>query len=269
MIKNFLTFDLENWYDSDFIRKEDKHGRDFVLEGLNKIIKLLRKYNVRATFFVTGDVLEKYPKEIKRLSLAGHEIASHSYEHIMLNKMSDSDIRNNIIKSKKIIKKVTGKYPKGFRAPSWSINKRLFWVYDFLAKEGFRYSASLFPVYMGAYGSFGFPTHIFKPSGKNNIIELPVMPWEIFGIRLPFSGGIYLRIWHKSIISFFIKNLNKKNKRVVVYMHPWELCENIPRVKMPVIGRVISYWGLKNAASKLEFMLKNFEFDSIENILKF
>lgn len=266
MIKNYITFDLENWYDSDFVRKEDKIGKDFVLKGLGSVLKLLDKHKIKATFFVTGDVLEKYPKEIKKLHLMGHEIASHSYEHIMLNKLTDDEIKSNIINSKKLIKKITGKNPLGFRAPSWSIDKNRFWIYKFLEKEGFSYSSSLFPINVGAYGSFKFPIEEFKPT-KKKIIEIPVRPWNFLGVRVPFSGGIYFRIWPKWISSYFIKRLNKKNKRIVLYVHPWELCPNIPRVKMNFIGWMISYYGINRTESKLDYILNKHKFDSFENCL--
>ena len=267
MVKNFLTFDLENWYDSDFVKKEDKKGKDFVLEGLKKVVKLLDKYNTKATFFVTGDVLKKYPKDVKSLYESGHEIASHSYYHIMLNKLSEKKIKQNIIRSKELIRRVTGKNPRGFRAPSWSINKKLFWVYDFLEKEGFSYSSSLFPVNVGAYGSFEFPTSAFNPNKNGKIMELPVRPFTILGVRLPFSGGTYFRIWPLWIIKFLTHNLNKKNMRVVFYIHPWELCPTLPRIKMSFLGRIISYYGIKNTEKKLDYILSEFKFDSIEKAI--
>lgn len=267
MVKNFLTFDLENWYDSDFVSQKDKKGKDFVIEGLDRVLSLLEKYDVKATFFVTGDVVNKYSERIKDLHLRGHEIASHSYDHIMLNKLNKDEIKENIFKSKKAIKKAIGEYPKGFRAPSWSISEESFWIYEFLEKEGFQYSSSLFPINVGSYGSFKFPINPFRPS-NGKVTEIPVKPITILGIRIPFSGGVYFRLWPLIFSKIFMKSLNNKNERFLIYMHPWEFCHNLPRLKMPVIGKIISYYGIKKTQKKLEFLLKNFKFDSIEMILK-
>src|SRR3989344_4855384 len=183
-IKNFLTFDLEYWYDSEFVF--EKGGQDFILEGLEKVTKILNEYDTKATFFVTGEVLEKYPEQIKKLSEEGHEISSHSYEHKMLTKMSREEIIKNILKSKKLIKKIIGKNPYGFRAPSWSVSKKKFWVYDFLKKNGFEYSSSLFPINMGLYGDGSFPIGLFNPLKKEKFYEVPIRPFSIFGLKIPF-----------------------------------------------------------------------------------
>ncbi len=268
-MENFISFDLENWYDSEFVDPEErKNKKDFVIEGLNKIVSLLKKHKTKTTFFVTGKILEKYPEAIKRLHEEGHEIASHNYEHIMLNKLNKKDFENGMNISRELIKKITGEYPKGFRAPSWSISKREFWVYDILKKLGFKYSSSLFPLNMGLYGSSKFPTSPFNPISENNIIEVPIRPFEIIKIRIPFSGGIYFRLLPRRIIKFFIKKINKKNKRVVLYLHPWEFCPDIPKARTNLIGRIQIYWGLKKNIDKLDYIFSNFQFCPLGRILE-
>jgi len=267
MMKNFITFDLENWYDSEFVKYHWNEG-DLILEGLSKVTKLLNKYKIKATFFVTGKILEKYSHQIKRLFEQGHEISSHSYEHKMLNKMPRKEIENSLSKSKMLIRKITGKNPLGFRAPCCSISKKQFWVYKTLKNLGFSYSSSLFPVNMGLYGDSSFPLDPFCPLKDERFLEIPIRPLKIFNVRIPFSGGIYFRILPRQILSSIFKRVNRQKKRVVLYLHPWEFCLNIPRVKTSVIGKVQIYWGIKWNFSKLEYMLKRFSFDSIENILK-
>lgn len=265
-MENFLSFDLENWYDSEFVSGE--YSKDFVLDGLNKVLGLLEKYDVKATFFVTGDVLEKYPKEVKELYKMGHEIASHSYEHKMLSKMDEEDIKSNLIRSKELIKKITGKTPLGFRAPCYSISKDEFWVYDFLEKENFVYSSSLFPINMGLYGGWDFPTDIFFPTSTRKFVEIPIRPFELGKMRIPFSGGVYFRIWPRNILKFYIRKINERGKSVMLYLHPWEFLEDIPKVQVSAVGKITTYWGLKWNESKLDYILRNFKFNSIENILK-
>ena len=263
-MKNFISFDLECWYDSEFIDGENK--KDFVLEGLNNVLSILNKHKVKATFFVTGKILEKYPKTIKKLYKDGHEIASHGYEHIMVNKMKKEEFETAVKKSKKLIRKITGENPKGFRAPCWSISKKEFWAYNLLEKLGFKYSSSLFPINMGLYGSSNFPIHPFKP--YKNLVEFPIRPLEVRRIRIPFAGGIYFRLLPRWMIKLFMKRLNKKNERIILYLHPWEFCENLPRVKTSLIGKIITYWGLKKNKSKLDYILSNFKFTPIKEDLK-
>jgi len=263
-IVNYLSFDLEYWYDSEFVF--EKSDNDLVLEGLRKVVKILDKNNVKATFFITGDVIKKYPKEIKELSNMGHEISSHGYTHKMINKMSKREVIKNLKKSREIIKRVTGKDPPGFRAPSASITKNEFWIYNELEKNGFRYSSSLFPVNMGLYGSSEYPTDKFIPT-DSKIIEVPNKPFEILGERFPFSGGIYFRILPRQIIKFIMNKMNERGEKVNLYLHPWEFCTNIPKVKTNIFGKVTTYWGLKWNESKLDYILKNFKFSTFEDIL--
>lgn len=264
MVKNFISFDLEFWYDSEFIKNKEecKKKGDLILEGIGRIKKILDKYNTKATFFVTGQVMKKYPNEIKKLSKEGHEIASHGYSHTLLKKLGGKNFKNEMRLSKELIKKITGKNPEGFRAPSWSISENEFWVYKILNKLGFGYSSSLFPINMGLYGNSKFSVSPFKI--KNNIIEVPVRPFEIWKIRIPFSGGVYFRILPKRLINFFIRKINKKNKKVVLYLHPWEFCPKIPKVKTSLIGRITTYYGVKNNEEKLDYILSKFDFAPFE-----
>lgn len=265
-VQNLLTFDLENWYDSEFIK--NKGGDDFVLKGLKEVTTLLDKYQTKATFFVTGDVLQKYPRAVKQLHRQGHEIASHSYDHIMLNHLSDNEIKKNILLSKKTIRSVIGKAPLGFRAPSWSLKPYQRWIYEFLFKEGFVYSSSAFPIYMGAYGSWKFPTDPHIPLKNCSFLEIPPRPFVFGPVRIPFCGGVYFRLLPLFLIRYFIRELNRQGKKAIIYLHPWEFCTDLPRVKTSLIGKIVSYWGTAHVASKLEALLQVFTFTSIEKELQ-
>ena len=267
-MKNFISFDLEFWYDSEFIEKiPDNNTEDFVLQGLEKALGLLNKHETKATFFVTGEVAEKYPEAIKRLHKAGHEIASHGYNHTMLNKFSKENFEKSIKMSKKIIEKITGKNPIGFRAPSWSISEKEFWVYEILEKLGFKYSSSLFPINTGLYGNSKFPIEPFNPLPKKKIIEIPIKPFKIFSMRIPFSGGVYFRLFPKSITKMFIKKMNKRGENALIYIHPWELCPEIPRVDTTFSGKIVTYYGLNKNEDKLDYILSNFKFYPLRDLI--
>ena len=265
-MKNIITFDLENWHDSEFIKI--KNGADFVLEGLNRVLILLKKHETKATFFVTGDILKKYPNEIKRLFKSGHEIESHGYRHKMLNQMKKEDVKKDIIRSRDLIKSLTGRYPRGFRAPSWSITEKDFWIYEFLDKCGFKYSSSLFPINMGLYGSSKFPITPFEPLKGKKFLEWPIRPYEVFGLRIPFAGGFYFRLLNGTLINYFIKKINSKNLPVIIYLHPWEFCFDLPRTKMSILGKIITYYGLKKNILKLDKVLSNFKFFPLGEIIE-
>jgi polysaccharide deacetylase family sporulation protein PdaB len=89
----------------------------------NKILDILKKYNVKATFFVIGKNIELDSASVKRASDEGHEIGNHTYDHSDISKLSDKQIKEQILKCEELIVSVTGKKPSIFRPPYGSYNK--------------------------------------------------------------------------------------------------------------------------------------------------
>lgn len=86
-------------------------------EDTQQIIDILGKYNVKATFFVVGEWVDKYPESVKALAEAGHEIMSHSNDHAHFNALSTDEIIADINTSNDKIEAVTGVRPTLFRPP--------------------------------------------------------------------------------------------------------------------------------------------------------
>ena len=86
-------------------------------EDTQQLIDILGKYNVKATFFVVGDWVEKYPESVKALSDAGHEIMNHSDDHAHFNQLSHDEIVANITACNEKIAEITGVTPTLFRPP--------------------------------------------------------------------------------------------------------------------------------------------------------
>lgn len=82
-----------------------------------QILDILKKYGVKATFFVIGVNAEKYPQKVKRISDEGHEIGNHTYSHLNLKELDEKEIRQELIKGERIIEKITAKKPKLLRPP--------------------------------------------------------------------------------------------------------------------------------------------------------
>ena len=239
-----LTFDLEFWYNSEFLKKYLPKNLnvlpDYVKESTERILDILDKYNQKATFFVLGQLAEKYPSIIKKVFNCGHEIAFHGYSHKVLKDITKKEFEKELIWGKKIIKDITGKNPKGFRAPAFSLNNNTKWALEILKKYDFQYDSSIHP--------FSFK----KINGP--ILEIP-----------PSLGGIYFRGLPLNIYIFLIKHLPKKP---VLYFHPYELFDFMPKIQScPWLKRKIKYVGTKNAFKKFEKLVQYFQFSSIENIL--
>lgn len=246
MKKLVLTFDLEFCYNGEFVKRylpKDKSSlEDFVEKPTKVVLELLKRYNQRATFFVLGQLAEKYPELIKKISDSGHEVSSHGYSHKALDELSKDEFEKEIQLSKNIIKNIINKEPKGFRAPNFSLNKKTGWALEILGKNGFQYDSSIHP------------------------LKLSNIPGEILEIP-PSLGGIYFRIFPLKLYLFLIKHISK-TEVPVLYFHPYELFAEAPQINsLPWLKRKIKYYGMKNAFKKFEKLMEKFDFISIKQYL--
>lgn len=91
-------------------------------EDTKTLIDILAKYNVKATFFVVGEWVDKYPDEVKALSDAGHEIQNHSNTHPYMTSLSREKMMEEINSCNQKIEKITGKKPTLIRVPYGDYN---------------------------------------------------------------------------------------------------------------------------------------------------
>ena len=105
MLKNIFSIDLEEWYAfkgfKEFVYPKNKIPQ--LRYSIKPLLELLDKYDINATFFVLGDVAEKYPDLIETIYLKGHEIASHGYSHISLSNMDKDKFKEEFLKLSKSI----------------------------------------------------------------------------------------------------------------------------------------------------------------------
>lgn len=244
--KLILTFDLEFWFNSQFLKgyvtQKDLNRDDFILESTESILDLLQENGHSATFFILGQVAEKYPALIKKITEAGHEIASHGYSHQPLNELSQARIKNEIELSSQILKKNIGFGPRGFRAPNFSLDENNLWVLKFLKELGFQYDSSLHP---------------FKKPWPAD--ELPEIPSTL--------GGIYFRFLPLRVFLTWMQ-LIAKTKTPMLYLHPYELFSSCPRIEdASWLKKKIKYWGVNSAWQKFKKLANNSKMLSIEKYL--
>ncbi|MFH0780003.1 MAG: polysaccharide deacetylase family protein [Parcubacteria group bacterium] len=223
-----LTFDLEFWYDSEFLKDyvpPDAETRpDYVLESTELLLDLLKKQNVKATFFVLGKLAEKYPGLIKKIFDEGHEIASHGYSHKTLPDLKEGDFEREIALTNEILKQITGKNPTLFRAPAFSLK------HDDLQS-----------------------LNILKKYNLENISKHPAL-----------AGGIYFRIMTLRLFSCYLKAASGR-KIPILYFHPHEFFKESPKINDgPLFKRKIKYIGTNNAWEKFKKMMILFQFVSIK-----
>ena len=275
---NALSIDLEEWYQAELIKKYVKNlpKNSLVRDSTGILLKLLDRYNTKATFFVVGEVAVQNPELIRTIYSNGHEIASHGFSHKTLSEIGPDGLKNELKEFNKVITDILGNIEiKGFRAPTISLNQTTSWAIDILREFKIKYDSSIFPIKLGLYGVSGVPLNIYGlnsndiklPDAKSDIKEFPPTVFEVLGIRLPVSGGFYLRAVPIYLQKQFLKLINR-DRPFIIYLHPWECDVSTPRVKMNALSNFITYYNIKSTLTKLEELLKNFRFDRIDNILE-
>ena len=127
---NALTIDLEDYFhvaafEHIIGRHKWENMESRIERNVEKILSILDEYKVKATFFTLGWVAEHHPTLIRTVFNEEHEIASHGYNHTMINHQTKESFREDIIKSKIILEDITGNKISGYRAPTFSINVSL------------------------------------------------------------------------------------------------------------------------------------------------
>ena len=219
-ITNALTVDLEDWPRSALGPHAPITAR--VVRNTERILELLRRYRVKATFFALGKVCEKYPALIEMVAAEGHEVASHGYGHEYVNTLTPGQFRTDVERSLEIIERQTGRLPVGYRAPNFSLSRYTAWAGPILEELGLRYSSSIFPIAGRRYGIPDAPR--FPYCWPNcDLIEFPLSTIRRCGHNLPICGGGYLRLLPGSVVRGAVRVINAAGKPAVIYLHPYEL----------------------------------------------
>jgi len=272
-LKNILSIDLEEWYHPEYVKDkvfEEKEER--LKESLNITLSLLRARNVKATFFVVGELAEKYPEAIKCISEEGHEIGFHGYSHQTLWNLTLKDLKQEIKKFNSFINDKS----IGFRAPSFSLDNRTKWALQVLEDAGYKYDSSIFPTKTPLYGVKGALMKPYKPSHVNvaledetrKIWEFPLLVYPLLGLRLPMAGGFYLRLLPNNILFKAIEKQNRKRFPAVIYLHTWELDLRTPKLKLGLYKSFVTYHNMEKTGARLKHLLSRFEFTSVRNYME-
>jgi polysaccharide deacetylase family protein (PEP-CTERM system associated) len=273
-VTNALSFDIEDWFHIIEVPAVAEAGTWEKLPSLVEpitewIIEVLDAAGVRATFFVLGWVASRHPRIVRLISGAGHELGSHSYWHRRVDKLSVDEFREDLRQSVSLLEDLAGKKILGFRAPSFSISPGSEWAFDVMHETGLLYDASLFPARRG-HGGYPCPAkpHNFTgtPSGRS-ILELPMSVLHVGPLRLPFSGGGYLRLLPQAAIRVGFAHFHRRGLPVVVYLHPRDFAPNCPRVPMSLSRRFKCYVGLRTTRAKLHMLLDSYRFDTCASVL--
>ena len=270
---NALSIDVEDYFHvaalAPSVARDSWHSRDYRVEAnVDRLLSLFAKRHARATFFVLGWVAEKSPDMVKRIAAAGHEVASHGYSHDLIYRQTPEVFREETLRSKRHLEDLLGLPVRGYRAASFSIMQRSLWALDTLIDLGFEYDSSVFPIRHDRYGMPDVnpaPALLAGPSGRS-IVEFPMSVAQWGPVKLPVSGGGYFRIFPYALTKLGLKRINQQ-RPFVFYLHPWEVDPGQPRIEASRLSRFRHYTNLDVCAARLDQLLRDFKFDSMEAVL--
>ena len=281
-----VTVDLEDWYHipsvcgspfsvyggvDDFFSKWC-HRYDYLSEPAVRVLDLLDEFGVTATFFIVADLLNHYPGLVEAVAKRGHEIACHGLDHSCkihpgtrepLFSRREFEERTNL--AKVMLEAVCGEEVVGYRAPNVLVAG---WILDSLEKMGFKYDSSVCVNSLynktdsDLKGIFSYPYHPMKgalePGEGRPILEFPWAYLDVFGMKIPSSGGPMLRFLGSSIIA---KGLEQSMARghTVFYFHPLDISQE----RFPKVGRGRPlYWAVKGKVveKRIRSILKKFQY---------
>ena len=224
-MKVCLSFDFE---ECDLPRENGvdfpiEEGMKVSVEGARKVLDVLERHGVRATFFCTLNFAERAPEVMKRIVAGGHEVAAHGVDHFR-------QVPEDPFLSKEGLERLYGVKVVGYRQP------RMFPVDDAaLAKAGFLYNSSLNPAFVpGRYMHLLTPRTVFA---KNGLVQVPasVTPW----IRFPLFW-LALHLLPEGLYQALVRRTLRHDGYFVTYFHPWEfssLSDRAEELKVPRLVR--------------------------------
>jgi polysaccharide deacetylase family protein (PEP-CTERM system associated) len=273
-MKNALTFDVEEYFHAEafarVLRPEEWPTLESrVTRSTERLLDILDRERVRATFFVLGWVAERHPGLVREIASLGHEIACHGYGHRMIQHLSRPDFERDVTRAKRALEDAVGRPVLGYRAPTFSVMRATLWSLDVLIEAGFRYDSSIFPVVHDRYGipdAPRFPHRLKAPSGAE-ITEFPMSTVTLLGRRLPVAGGGYFRLFPYRVTRRAIARINSERQPAMVYLHPWEIDPDQPRIPVGPLTRFRHLVNVGKTESRLRRLLAELSFAPASEVL--
>ena len=274
-MRNALSVDVEDWFQvgafERTIRRDDWASLTHRVErNTDAVLALFAEAGVHATFFTLGWVAERYPALMRRIVEAGHEVASHGYDHVRVFSLTAEEFRADLRRSRALLEDASGQAVVGYRAPSFSIDARTPWAHAVLAEEGYHYSSSVAPIRHDHYGWPQAPRFAWKPVEGSALVELPVTTAVFAGRRLAAGGGGFFRLLPYGFSRWAIEQVNGRDQQpAIIYFHPWEIDPDQPRVAgAPLRSRLRHYSNLSVMAKKLRRLTRDFQWGRVDALVE-
>lgn len=233
-----LSFDIEE-FDMPF-----EYGKDISFEeqlsiskqGTEKILRLLTKHDIRATFYITANFALHVPEMVNRIINEGHEVASHGYFHSQFES-------KHLRESKEVLEKIANTTVEGYRMA------RMMPVPEVeIFRAGYKYNSSINPIFLpGRYNKLNEPRTYFL---RENVWQLPASVSPL--VRFP----LFWLSFHNlplALYQWIAKQTYLKDGYLNIYFHPWEFMPIGPKKKYN-----FPFFVTRNTSHKMEERLEKF-----------
>lgn len=249
-------------------RLESRLGR-----SVPKVLDLLDKGGVKATFFVSGYVAESNPWVVGAITNRGHEIASAGYWPSGPRTRDPKEFKEELRRAKKSLESLGANRILGYRSPRNWLKSTDLWMVDALAEEGYAYDSSMNPVlrrFQGEPWQREVHRHRNKDGQETGLMEIPISTASFFGLRYAISGGNYIRQLPHTLLRPQVDHWSRtKDSPVVFYFMPWELDPDQPHIQLTSrLNQIRHYRNLEKTRWVLEDYLKHYKFQPVHEYLK-
>jgi polysaccharide deacetylase family protein (PEP-CTERM system associated) len=274
-ILNAFTVDVEDYFQVSAFEKHvprDQWDRweSRVEANTHRILRLLDRHGVKATFFTLGWIGERYPQLVRDIHACGHEIGSHGYWHRLIYQQTPEEFRADLRQSRDVLQEAIGQPVTAHRAASFSITKQSLWALEILVEEGFLVDSSVFPIHHDRYGIPGAERKLHRlATASGPLWEFPPSVARFAGLNVPVSGGGYFRLYPLPWTVYCLRRINHAQQPFVCYVHPWEFDPGQPTIPVPSrLSRFRHYVGLTRNEHKLDRLLAKFRFGRVSDVIE-
>ena len=271
VITNALTIDVEDYFQvsafAPHIARSAWSLQECRIErNIDCILEMLSQRGIKATFFTLGWIAERYPRLVCDIVAQGHELASHGYSHERATDQTCAAFYSDIHLTKILLEDVSGSEVKGYRAPSFSIDTGNLWAYECLARAGYRYSSSIYPIQHDHYGMPDAPRFAFE--ARPGVMEIPITTLRVLNRNFPSSGGGYFRLFPYALSKWMLGRVNSTDGQPgIFYFHPWEIDAGQPRIAgISHKTRFRHYVNIDRMPARLTRLLGDFKWGRMDQI---
>ena len=269
-IRHVLSVDVEDYFQVEaFAESVSRDNWDQypsrVVANTERLLDLFDEHRTKATFFLVGWIAERHPALLREIHRRGHELACHSFWHRTVYSLTPEEFRRDTRAAQQVIEQAAGVPVLGYRAPTWSVTAHCLWALDILAEEGFVYDSSIYPIHHDLYGVPGAQRFPYTHTCKNGMTlrEFPPATVRLLGLDLPAAGGGYLRIFPFAYTDMVMARYEKHYRQpAVVYLHPWEVDPDQPRLPGRLSSRLRHYTNLSRTLERFRTLLETGDYTS-------